>query len=393
MSTGLPTREPSFVPTPWQSSSPSAADTVRVAVYFNLRAAAGPSTSQVAALKSTVASWLGVDVTSLVHFSATTALVDSSTTITSHEAPHATQAAAPSMLRRLSAVTWAVRFELSESLKASGTVSASEFATATALDLSDPAFEASVSAALNDPTMAVDATSIAAMVQTRSPTFLPSPEPTAAPTNATLMPSTVEGDSNSTGLAAAGTVAIFISTLVVLSVLVKYLLAWQRKIRARSKFELDDDKESLFQATSPFWFFGSSAASSSSSSSFADAEAEEAQGREEFASRSSSVAASASKAATNMLTVTRHADQILAKAKNRNTKVKGRHQRLQDDEEEDSDDEDEYRGEIYRDNVDESNKSEHGNNSNDEHEHYQDASVEIEMVESTNINACCLNGR
>jgi len=390
--TGSPTREPSFLPTPWQSSSPSAADTVSIAINFNLKAAAGPSTAQTAALKKAVANWLSVEVASLAHFSVTT-LVDASTTLAANSALDVKKATTPSMLRRLSVVTWAVSYELSESLEASGTASASDLATATALELSDPAFEVSVSAALDDPTVAVDTSSIAAVFQTRSPTLLPTLEPTVAPTNATLMPSTAKVSSSKTGLAADGTVAIFVSTFVVLSVLVKYLLSCQRKIRAQSNFESDDDKESLFKAASPFWSFGSSAASSSSLSSFAEAEAEEAQEREDFASRSSSVAASASKAATNMLTVTRHADQILAKAKHRNSKVKGRHQRLQDDEDEDEEEDfdDEYRGEVYRDSVDDGD-NDNANNRNDEHDSSQDASVEIEMVESGNSHRPPIDG-
>lgn len=331
-------------PTPWQSPPPSAADTVTMAVAFTLTAAAAPTAAQAAALKSAVASWLSVEATALMHFA--TIAVDDGAATAKGAHRRATQAAAPntarfSGLRRLSAVTWAVSFHLSESLAASGAGSAGDFVTATAAALADAAFEAAASAAVGDATVAVNAASVSAVALTRGPTASPTLTPSPPPTNATATSAADDAsDSGSdAGYAAAGTVAVFLGALLLLVALAKALLAWQRKVRARGGFDAHDDKQSLFQASVAFSPLGNRAAlPSASPSSFAEAEAEEAHERKAFASRSGTAAASASKAATNMLTVARHAEQNPKKVKDQNAKVKGRHQRLQN-EEDGSDDE------------------------------------------------------
>lgn len=164
-----PSEQPSWTPTskPVDSTfSPTTADTVVVAVEVQLVAdTAEPSTVQKAELLTAVATNTGLTESAIVDFTVT------SSQLTARQRQRR---------RLLASYLWSASFTVEASLAVVGFASADALASSIAADLVDPSFQAAVSSSVGGVTLDVDETAITAAPITRSPTALPTQDPTVA---------------------------------------------------------------------------------------------------------------------------------------------------------------------------------------------------------------------
>ena len=178
------------------TSPPTSEATATVEVSLTLAAAAPPSPSEEAGLKTSIASSVGVDEASVRNFIVTATA--------SRRLTGGRGWAADASPRRL-AYTWAVSFDVVADVAAVGAASPQAFEATVATQLAAPAFAAAVQSVAPSATVAAVATVLA----TRHPSPLPSPAFSLLPTpDPSLRPSAAPPPSGNTGTGGLSTGAL-----------------------------------------------------------------------------------------------------------------------------------------------------------------------------------------
>lgn len=228
--TRSPTRSPTVLPTTSAPSVfPTADDTTKLSVSFELSGcSAAASDAQATVLKNLTAINLGVDPSNMKDFEvtstlATRRLLRSKKDILTRE-------------RRLSSYTWQCSFSVSASLEDLGASSGATWASSVASTLASPAFTAAVASGVGEPSLKVDASSLAVDVIYRwDPSMPPTAPPTTpsltsepSPTPTTSEPTPMPVVSEYHGINSASTGAIVIVGIVALAAAVGYTIIGRR---------------------------------------------------------------------------------------------------------------------------------------------------------------------